>query len=96
MTNELFTIYDSKAKAYISPFASPNNATAIREFARAANNKNHQFNMFPADFTLFHMGQFDDATGIMTQSKTKTDLGLALHFLDEPENLLHLKEVKSS
>lgn len=59
----MFSIYDDKAKAYISPFFLPSVAVAIRAFGDAVNDPATAFYKHPADYTLFCIGSFDDATG---------------------------------
>lgn len=59
----LYTIYDSKAGAYIQPFFSANDDTAKRDFGSACNDPEHAFCRFSSDFTLFFIGRFDSSDG---------------------------------
>jgi len=60
MKHEIFTIYDSKAQAYLTPFFLHKDGMAMRVFADCVNDKNHQFGKHPEDYTLFRIGSWDD------------------------------------
>lgn len=83
MISQAFTIYDSKAEAYLSPFFMQSKGQALRAFQDAAQDKETQFAKHPSDFTLFEIGEYDDSTGIFTQYENKTSLGLAIEFIKE-------------
>ncbi len=57
----IFTVFDSKAKAYLQPFFSVNTETAQREFKTAVNGEG-QFNNFAEDYSLYLLGMFDQET----------------------------------
>lgn len=75
MKQNVFAIYDSKANAYLSPFFLPTVGMAVRVFSDCVNSKDHQFGAHPEDYTLFHLGIFDDTTC----SFEKLDSKKALH-----------------
>lgn len=81
MKLQTFSIYDSKAEAFIQPWYSQTLGTAIRSFEQAVNTSGHEFQKFSADYTLFHLGEFDQQTGRFTALATHVNLGLALTFL---------------
>lgn len=64
MIHQCYAIFDAAAGAYLPPFHLPRDGMAIRAFADCVNSPNHQFNQHPKDYTLFHLGQFDDSTGV--------------------------------
>ncbi|AXH72221.1 MAG: nonstructural protein [Microviridae sp.] len=84
---KIYSVYDSKAEAYIQPIFSTNKATAIRSFAQAANDENTEFNRHAADYTLFEIGTWDEITGLITPDETKTPLGSALEHRQEKPTL---------
>lgn len=86
MTTQLFCIYDSAALRYLDPFNAPTIEFALREFRTAVNKDGHQFNQYPADYTLFHIGAFDPEKGILLPSNPLS-LGVAITFLDNNHNL---------
>ena len=78
MKHYVFTVFDSKAAAYLPPFFLHTKGLAIRAFGEAACDSNHQFGRHPADFTLFCIGRWDDNTGKFEQNRSFEDLGTAL------------------
>lgn len=85
MKLEIFTVYDSKAKAYLPPFFLPMVGQATRVFQNAANDPTHSFGANPGDYTLFHIGVFDDDNGTITNMKAAQNLGIAQEFKDAPK-----------
>lgn len=78
-----FTVYDSKAEAYLTPFYTPSTGLAIRSFGVAANQEGHDFYKFGADFTLFELGEFDDKTALETPLAAPINLGTAITFIEQ-------------
>lgn len=62
----IVSIFDSKVEAFLAPIAVPNVAVAIRQFQHAINSAGTDFNLFPADYTLFHVGEWDEKNGVPT------------------------------
>lgn len=81
MTKHFFSVYDSAADAYLDPFVAPTLEFAIREFRRIVNKEGHQFNEFPEDYTLFHLGTFDGESGEIVPQSPRS-LGVAIQFMD--------------
>lgn len=80
MKLKLFVVYDSKAESYGVPFFRDFTANALREWAEVASNKSDKQNQiakFPADFTLFEIGAFEQSSGTLEIYETKYNLGLA-------------------
>lgn len=95
MLLKLFTVYDSKAEAYLPPFYLSTRGQAIRAFSDSVNDPNHAFNRHPADYTLFMIGEFDDQNASFNLDHAKTSLGLALEFKVEahiPPSTLPLED----
>jgi len=69
MTQQLYTVYDQKAEAYLQPFATNTHGLAERMFAEMVNTPGHQFNRFPEDYVLYHIGTFDTATARTASSE---------------------------
>jgi len=63
MIRSLYSVRDLKAQTFCNPFASLNDATARRDFARAVNDPNSQLCQNPEDFSLALVGTFDDESG---------------------------------
>lgn len=79
----VFTIYDSKAQAYMQPYCAPNEAVAIRDFAHAANSKDSQVGRFPEDFTLFAIGEWDVQAGTLKPYPTAKAVNKAINLIKE-------------
>lgn len=63
MKIELLSIFDTQAKAFNHPFAVPTLAIGERAFRIQVNREGTDFNLSPADYSLWHVGSFSDATG---------------------------------
>lgn len=81
---KVFTVYDSKAELYMTPFFMHNDKSAQRTFGDAANDPSHMFNKYPTDYALFELGEFDDDTGVIKMHEQKKNLGLAAEYLINP------------
>ncbi len=75
MKIQIFSVYDSKADAYLQPFFSMNTDTALRAIDTVLQDPNHQFSKYAEDFTLFGIGEFDDAKGHITGYQSFQNLG---------------------
>lgn len=83
MTNIIiFSIYDSKAEAYLQPFFGKTNATAIRQFQDAVQKSDTQFNQHAGDYTLFAIGEFDENSGSIAPLNANVKLANGIEFVD--------------
>lgn len=82
---KMFLIYDSKAEIYHNPLFNRTSQEGIRQFQTIANDKNTTIGMYPGDFTLFEVGEFDPATGNTSLYEAKKSLGLAQDFVKKGE-----------
>jgi hypothetical protein len=80
MIMKVFTIYDSKAESYLQPFFMQSKGQAIRAFSELVNDEKHNFGKYPADFTLFELGVWDDSKALFTTYATPVSLGVAVEF----------------
>lgn len=81
MTQKYYTVYDSKAEAYLPPFLAPNTGVATRMFTDVCNDPKHEFNKHAEDYTLFEIGEFDSLSGCLVSYEAKKSLGLAKEFV---------------
>ncbi len=92
MQQLMFAIYDDKAKAYLPPFFLPTKEMAQRTFSDCINDSQHAFGLHPEDYTLFHLGGFDNLTAETITTKPHT-LGNGLiyktHTKQQQLDLLH-------
>jgi hypothetical protein len=88
MKLKLFVVYDSKTESYGVPFFRDFTANALREWSEVASSKSDKQNQiakFPADFTLFEIGEYDQSTGTVNMYDVKFSHGTALeHIKDNP------------
>lgn len=84
--HKIFAIYDSKAGAYLPPWTSTNAATAARRFEASLESKESDFARFPADYTLFQIGSWDEEFGVMEMDQAPTNLGTALSYIKDDTN----------
>lgn len=75
MIMKVYSVYDSKAKAYLPPFFATNGAVAGRMMQEACSDPKHQFHKFAPDYTLMELADFDDDTGVFTPHASQNNLG---------------------
>jgi hypothetical protein len=63
MLLKMFSIYDEKAVAHVTPFFMHNEMMALRQFKNMCFDKNSQIGTNPEDYSLWCVGEFDDSTG---------------------------------
>lgn len=86
MKIKIYSIFDSKSESYMAPSFLNANGQAIRAFTDAIQSAEHPFGKHPADYTLFHIGLYDDQTAKLTPL-TPHNLGNGLEFLStQPTN----------
>lgn len=81
MILRMYSIFDSKAQAYLLPFFMPNNQMAERHFRDACTEDGHPFAKNPADYTLFYMGEWDENEGSVMPSRDKVALGNGVEYV---------------
>lgn len=83
MKLNVYTIYDSKVKAYMQPFMAQTNGQALRMFADTVQDDKTVINKHPEDYTLFALGSYDDQTGKYENLETPQSLGVAIEYKGE-------------
>lgn len=83
MKLKIFAIYDSKSEVFDKPMYAKTTQEMIRDLSYVVNKPNEQnkLYLYPSDFTLFELGEYDDNTG-------KTEC------LSTPHALMLLQELK--
>lgn len=81
MILKIFSVFDSKAEAFLPPFFMHNTGMAVRTFGDTVNMSDHQFAKHPSDYTLFELGAFSDDSGGFEIYKTPKSLGLGVEFV---------------
>jgi hypothetical protein len=70
----------------MEPFHAPTIESAIRSFRHTVNTGNNNIRQFPEDYTLFHIGTFDQVEGTIQPLKTPANLGVAITFVEKASN----------
>lgn len=85
MQRMIFSVFDSKAGAFLAPFVCMNVAVAQRWFHQMVNDREHDFGRYPEDYTLFYLGLFDETTAKFDVAATPESvvLGLAIQKMVE-------------
>ena len=60
-----YSLYDSKALTYSPPFYASAHGQAVRLVMDLASDGNTSVGRHPSDYTLYCVGQFNDALGVM-------------------------------
>ncbi len=79
-----FSIFDAAAVAYLPPMFLATKGMAIRSFSDAINEEGHMFGLHAEDYTLFHIGSFDQGSGKFS-AIVPDSLGNALMFVVKPD-----------
>lgn len=82
MILNVYAIRDSKIHAFSQPYYSHTHGSALRAFSDHVNDANTQPNKHPEDYTLWHLGTFNDETGDLNQDKP-TQIGTASEYRKE-------------
>lgn len=85
MVKQVFSLFDSKANAYIQPFFMAQKGQALRALDSIVNNPQTEVNKYPADFALYKLGEFDDVSGQLVSLKVPEFIANAIEFVKEKE-----------
>lgn len=94
MILKMFSVYDSKVGAYLSPVFARSTGEMLRSFEAAVNDSGHQFCKHAEDFTLFEIGDWDDQKCMFVLKETPVSLGVAIEFLKRDIDPAQLSLVK--
>lgn len=84
MIYEIMTVHDSAALAYLPPLHYQTIGVALRAFKDAANDPSHAFHTHPKDYTLFHLGTFDDQNSTFDLKTPSIALARAIDLIENP------------
>lgn len=102
MLLNMYSVFDDAAGEFLQPFYAKNHAEAERLFADACNNLGHEFGRNPGDYTLYHVGIFDNQNVQITGLSREDRIILAngaevIRQLELPlYKLMEVKELLSS
>lgn len=79
--HKMYSVYDSKVQSYERPWIAPNKGSALRAVLDVFKDPNHPFTKWPADFTIFEIGEWDETTGTMIPYQTKVNCGVMIELI---------------
>lgn len=83
MKSNVYSIYDSAAKAFTTPFFLPTDGMAIRAFQGNVNSKeDNNISLHPDQFTLYKIGEWDDQRGHVEALDKIVSLGVGITFVE--------------
>lgn len=80
MVLKIFSVYDSKVEAYTIPQFFDSTGRALRALMNELDQPQSAMAKYPADFTLFEIGEYDDKKCEIKMYEAKINLGCALEF----------------
>lgn len=92
----VYTVHDSAANAYMTPFFAKTRAVAIRMLEQSCADTSHIFFQHSQHFKLFEIGSFDEVSGMLSHFEPDYVVGahevvakLALEedFVTDPESV---------
>ena len=94
-SHKVFTIRDAKANCFDSRLlVQKTTAEGLRTFQSLCVDSNTMVGKYPADFSFFELGEFDELTGAFKLHISPINLGLAAQFANPNGNVSPLKEAK--
>lgn len=85
MIFKMFSIFDSKASAFMLPFYAANVAVAKRNVMRAVEDESTDFSKFPEDYSLFEVGEWDGDEGKVAACVAPVSHGTLISFIRKKE-----------
>lgn len=67
----MYAVHDAAVKAFMQPFFMRTNEEAQRAIEAVCLNPEHNFVRFSAHYTLYRIGFYDEASGIVEASEPK-------------------------
>lgn len=96
MELRVFTVYDSKAQAFLAPFYARTVGEAERNFMGACSDQKSQFYHHPEDFCLMEIGTFDEDSGRLRAKDGPINHGMATVYHPRSRKLWSDEVEKSS
>lgn len=90
MEIQIYAVFDEKAKSFHQPFYQQTDGLVVRMMLETVKDPNSTISKYKEDFTIFHIGVFDDQKGMVVPRKTLRSLGNVLQIV----NNLERKEVE--
>lgn len=80
---QILAVFDMAANLFLKPFFSPTIEAGIRDFGAACSRDEHQFQQFPEDYALYHIGEWDESNGVIHPAEARK-VSMAVNFVQAP------------
>jgi len=80
MQLNVYSVRDVKGNCFARPFFMARHELALRAFDSIVNNPETDIAKWPADFSLFYLGTFDDVSGVFVSLTAPEFLATAVSF----------------
>lgn len=89
MITNAYSIYDTKALVYYTPWFQPTDGAAVRILTDLVNDTGTNIGKHPADYVLYKIGTYDDSKGAMVPASPLIHVmdAVALVKLEAPQPL---------
>lgn len=84
MVLKAFSIRDQKGEIFHTPFFKHTIGEAERDFSSLVRDDKSQVSKFPEDFDLYHVGSYDDQTGVFQALDTPHHVTKAVTLINKP------------
>jgi hypothetical protein len=84
MITNAYSLYDCKALTYSPPFFANAHGQAVRLVMDLAQDANTTVGRHPVDFTLFCIGQYNDALGVLLPNDVREHIADVASLLPRP------------
>lgn len=84
METKAFSIRDSKAEVFNTPFFQKTHGEAERTFRQLVSNPESMPGKWPDDYDLYYLGTYNDQTGVITSLETPQHLIKAVQVKTQP------------
>lgn len=79
MILKMYSIRDSKGGVYHRPFYKAHEAEAERDFKTGVNDEKSTMYLYPEDYDLYYVGEYDDETGTIRGIDTPRHVAKAIN-----------------
>lgn len=83
MILKMYSIYDSKTETFAMPNIMVNKGTFTRALLEALNDPQSNLSKYPADFTAFEIGEWDDSNAQVKMYSAKVNLGNLMEYVGQ-------------
>lgn len=83
MELKVFSVRDMKAEAFLQPYFTPTQGSALRAFGDACQKTDSPFYAHPSDYVLYEIGLYNDQDASLTPLVPVKMLACAADFVDK-------------